>query len=108
MPRKPKLATPLNHFQKASVRCELCDRPNKRLTKHHLIPRAVHGKKRFIDQFGKAEMRHRGIMICTDCHHGIHDIIPDEKELAEHFCTKQLLLADERIKKHIAWVRKQK
>jgi hypothetical protein len=47
-------------------------------------------------------------MICKDCHAGIHDLIPDEKELADKYHTKELLLANEAIKKHIAWVRKQK
>jgi len=87
--------------------CEMCHR-ERPLTKHHLIPRAVHTKKRFINRFGKEEMKCRGVMICKLCHSGIHDIIPDEKELAENFNTKELLMADERIKKHVEWARKQK
>jgi hypothetical protein len=85
----------------------LCGRA-KRLTKHHLVPRAVHRKKRFVDRFGKKEMRQRGLMICRDCHVGIHDLIPDEKELADKYYTRELLLANEAIRKHVAWVRKQK
>jgi hypothetical protein len=88
-------------------RCELCDRP-KKLTKHHLVPRAVHTKKRYVNRFGKKEMRQRGLLICKDCHAGIHDLIPNEKELADQYHTKELLLANEAIKKHIAWVKKQK
>lgn len=88
-------------------RCELCGR-EKPLTKHHLIPRAVHSKKKFIQKFGKKEMQHRGLMLCKPCHNGIHDLIPDEKELAESYNTKELLLANEAIKKHVAWVKKQK
>lgn len=87
--------------------CELCGR-DKPLTKHHLIPRAVHSKKKFINLFGKEEMGKRGLMVCKVCHNGIHDLIPDEKELAESFNTKELLLADERIVKHVEWARKQK
>lgn len=93
---------------KEIVDCELCLRPDQLLTKHHLIPRAVHTKKKFINRFGKKEMRDRGIMICKLCHDGIHAIIPSEKELAESFNTKELLLADLRIAKHVAWVAKQK
>ena len=63
-------------------RCELCGR-DKRLTKHHLIPRGVHRKKRFVNRFGKKEMHRRSLMLCKECHSGIHDLIPDEKELAE-------------------------
>ena len=88
-------------------RCELCDR-RKKLTRHHLVPRAVHRKKRYVNRFGKKEMRKRGLMICKDCHNGIHDLIPNEKELADKYHTKELLLANEAIRKHIAWVKKQK
>lgn len=87
--------------------CELCHR-NRLLTKHHLIPRAVHTKKRFIRRHGKQEMRERGLMVCKECHDGIHDIIPDERELAENYTTKADLLANPKIRKHVAWVRKQK
>lgn len=88
--------------------CELCERENQKLTKHHLIPKAVHTKKKFIRRFGKKEMLERGIMICKLCHKGIHDIIPKEKDLAESYNTKALLMAHEGIAKHVAWVSKQK
>jgi hypothetical protein len=88
-------------------RCELCDR-QKKLTKHHLVPRAVHSKKRYVSRFGKKEMRQRGLMICKECHNGIHDLIPNEKDLADRYHTKELLLANEAIRKHISWVKKQK
>ena len=73
-----------------------------------MIPRGVHRKKRFVNQFGKKEMHKRSLMLCKDCHNGIHDLIPDEKELAEKYNTKELLLENEAIQKHVAWVRKQK
>lgn len=88
-------------------KCELCTREQP-LTEHHLIPRAVHGKKYFLKQFTKEEMAHRRIGVCRKCHKGIHRIIPDEKELARNFNTKEKLLADERILKHVRWVAKQK
>jgi len=87
--------------------CELCYR-HKKLTKHHLIPRAVHSKKRYVTRYGKKEMRGRALLICRDCHAGIHDLIPDEKVLAEKYHSKDLLLENEAVRKHIAWVRKQK
>lgn len=87
--------------------CELCQR-EKPLTEHHLIPRAVHGKKYFLKRFTKEDMTHRRISICRKYHKGIHRIIPDEKELAREFNTKALLLADERIQRHVAWVAKQR
>ena len=87
-------------------RCELCNR-SQRLSKHHLIPRALHTKKRFINRFGKEEMRNRGLQLCKLCHDGLHDIFT-EKELGWTYNTRELLLADERVRKHIRWARKQK
>jgi hypothetical protein len=87
--------------------CDLCGR-ERHLTKHHLIPRAVHRKKRYVNRFGKKDMGTRSLMICRECHNGIHDLIPDEKELADKFHTKELLLTNEAISKHIEWVKKQK
>ena len=88
-------------------RCELCGR-FKPLTKHHLIPRGVHRKKRFATRFGKKEMQQRSLMLCRECHAGIHDLISDERELAEKYNTRELLLAHEGISRHVEWVRKQK
>lgn len=104
MPRKKQDEGPRNPVVEA--RCELCGR-DKPLTKHHLIPRAVHGKKRFLKRYDKQEMRRRGIMLCRLCHGGIHDLY-SEKELAERFTTLAALLADERVQQHIKWARKRK
>ena len=87
--------------------CELCGREQP-LTEHHLIPKAVHTKKKFIRRFGKQEMKERKAMLCKLCHDGIHDLIEDEKELADSFNTTDLLIADERVHKHVEWVKKQK
>jgi hypothetical protein len=92
----------------SEAKCELCGRLGQKLTKHHLIPRAVHTKKRFVNKFGKKEMRSRTLMLCRLCHGGLHDLFPTEKELAEAFHTRELLLAHEAVQRHIAWVRKQK
>ena len=86
--------------------CELCQRETL-LTEHHLIPRAVHRKKQFQRKFDKEEMRHRKLLVCRKCHKGIHRIIPDEKELARDYNTKEALLENERIVKHVKWVAKQ-
>jgi hypothetical protein len=90
-----------------TAHCELCNR-EKPLTEHHLIPRAVHSKKRFLRKHGKKEMQGRKLMLCKLCHKGVHELIPDEKDLAESFNTKEALLADPRILEHVKWVRKQK
>ncbi len=87
--------------------CELCGR-HVPLTFHHLIPRAVHRKPRFQKRYTKQEMKDRGLWICNLCHGGIHNLIEDEKELAERYNTKELLLGHEGVARHITWVRKQK
>jgi hypothetical protein len=86
--------------------CELCGR-DKPLTFHHLIPKAVHGRRRFQRRHTKNELRSRGIYICRLCHSGIHDLL-SEQELAEKFATRETLLAHPAVAKHIAWVKKQK
>lgn len=93
--------------KKEDACCEMCGK-DRVLSKHHLIPCAVHKKGKFKKKYTKKEMQQRGIQVCKLCHHAIHDLIPDEKELAESFNTLELLLADARIKKHVKWSRKQK
>ena len=104
MPRKGK-----NYTERRTGpvgECELCGRTTA-LTAHHLIPRAVHKKNYFVKRFSREEMKTRLIDICRKCHKGIHRIVPDEKELARDFNTKELLLADDRIRRHVEWVAKQ-
>jgi hypothetical protein len=93
--------------RKRASTCELCGR-SVPLTFHHLVPRKVHKRTRFIKRHGKAEMRTIGLWICRLCHSGIHTILPNEKVLAESYYTKELLLAHEGIMRHVRWVRKQK
>ena len=88
------------------LRCQLCGRA-KPLTQHHLIPRYVHGKRRFTNRYTKQEMRSRRLLLCRECHGGLHQLF-SERELAEQFNTRQLLLADPRVQKMIRWARKQK
>jgi hypothetical protein len=88
--------------------CELCGRPGKLLTFHHLIPRGCHRRNRFRKRFSIDEMRSRGLWLCGACHGGIHDLIPDEKLLGWDYNTRELLLAHEGIRRHVDWARKQK
>ncbi|MBX3436904.1 MAG: hypothetical protein KF861_05400 [Planctomycetaceae bacterium] len=87
--------------------CDLCGRAVP-LTFHHLVPRGVHRRQRFVRRYGKDEMRAVGLWICRLCHSGIHKIIPNEKDLAESYYTKELLLGHEGVARHVAWVSKQK
>jgi hypothetical protein len=83
--------------------CELCGRPGRSLTFHHLIPRHCHRKRRFLKRFTIEEMRGRGLWLCADCHGGIHDLIPDEKELGWNYNTRELLLGHDAVRRHVEW-----
>jgi hypothetical protein len=88
--------------------CELCERSDRLLTFHHLIPRHCHRKKRFRRRFTLDEMRHQGLWLCKECHLGIHDLISDEKLLGWEYNTRDLLLSYAGVRKHVEWVRKKK
>jgi hypothetical protein len=89
-------------------RCQLCGRVTRRgTTEHHLIPRTCHSNKWFKKQFAREEMQ-QTIDVCGDCHHAIHGLIPDEKELGRTFNSLEKIVAHEGIAKYLAWVRKQK
>ena len=85
--------------------CEMCGR-RAALSFHHLIPRKVHRRKRFKKNFSRAQLA-GGINICQLCHRGVHKLY-DEMTLAMHLETKEKLVTDPAICKHVNWVRKQK
>lgn len=84
--------------------CGLCGRLTG-VSKHHLIPRACHKTKWFEKRYTKEEMGRRGVDVCRDCHHAIHNAVPKEKELGRHWNTVELLLTHPVIKKHVNWMR---
>ncbi|QDT37079.1 hypothetical protein [Stratiformator vulcanicus] len=89
-------------------RCGLCGRTGVRTTAHHLIPRAVHRKRRFRERYGLEEMRRRKVDLCRLCHRAVHELIPSERELAENYSTITALLRHADIARHVAWAGKQK
>jgi hypothetical protein len=87
-------------------KCALCEREACDITEHHLIPRTTHKIKRFKKKH-TVEAMHTTAPMCQPCHRAMHQFYT-EKELADSFYTIDLLLADEKIAKHVSWVRKQK
>lgn len=85
--------------------CPLCCRRTT-LTFHHLIPKKMHRRNYFKKNFTKPSLS-QGIAICRKCHTGIHRVY-SEMELAKHFYNIELLLRDETLQRHFAWVGKQK
>jgi hypothetical protein len=86
--------------------CELCQRGPMPLTFHHLIPSTLHKNAWFKKNFTRDEMQ-EGINICQLCHSGIHQLI-DEKVLGREYNTKDKLLMNEAVLKHVEWASKRK
>jgi uncharacterized protein YlaI len=87
-------------------KCGLCERL-KELTFHHFIPKTLHSNKYFRKMFSIEYMKTHGIDLCDDCHRQIHHFFT-EKELGKNYNTKEKLLSDERVRKFLRWVKKQK
>lgn len=84
--------------------CAMCAR-DMPLTRHHLIPRMHHKHGAYAKM--TSEHLNRCILICRPCHSAIHKL-EDEKTLAARFHTLQLLMADERIQKWVAYISKRR
>ena len=84
--------------------CQLCGSDEVH-SEHHLIPRHCHRKSWWKRKFTKEEMQ-QTILVCKMCHHSIHDLIPDEKELGRDFYTIEKLQSHPGIAKYLEWKRK--
>ena len=78
-----------------SESCPICRHEYARaeLTKHHLVPKSRRGNET--------------VLICRNCHRQIHALYT-EKELEREFGILETLLASEKLRPWIAWVRKRK
>ena len=87
--------------------CELCERNGLKLTEHHLIPKAVHRKQRYRRLYHREDMLTRKLLVCRPCHNAIHRCIPDEKDLAANYPTKEALLNNECLAKQVKYLARQ-
>lgn len=85
--------------------CGFCDRV-KELSFHHYIPKTLHKNKWFIKNFDKFYMRTHGVDLCKQCHKNIH-VFFTEKELGKYYNTKDKLLATDKVKNFLKWIKKQ-
>lgn len=85
--------------------CELCGRREVKLTRHHLIPRARHNKKRTQRHFSRGEMVGEIAMLCRACHSQVHRTF-DNHQLANHYHTVQRLKEHSEMDKFIKWIKK--
>ncbi|MDX1635679.1 MAG: hypothetical protein R3280_13640 [Marinobacter sp.] len=84
--------------------CELCCRPVARLTRHHLIPRHLHSKKRFQKLFSREDLITRTLWVCRPCHNAIHKAA-SEHELGLHFNTRERLLELAELRNFVDWLK---
>ncbi|MBP5981667.1 MAG: hypothetical protein KA748_15855 [Halomonas sp.] len=83
-------------------RCELCQR-QALLTKHHLIPRALHNKPRYRKRYSREERLTAILWLCHACHRHIHRLY-SERELADQFASRKALLASEEVRTFVEWL----
>lgn len=84
--------------------CQLCKRSGVAVTKHHLIPRSVHRRKRFRKLFDREDRLTRILWVCRPCHNAIHSA-RSEQELALHYNTREKLLTIAEVRDFVDWIR---
>lgn len=82
--------------------CELCGRLVERRTRHHLIPRSRHKKKRARRTFTRERMQDVALL-CPACHRQIHRTLT-EKELEREYNTIGTLRSQPEISKFVRWI----
>lgn len=82
--------------------CELCGRAAP-LTRHHLIPKALHDKPYIRKRYARNERITATLWVCRPCHDQIHKVF-GEKELALTYNSREALLADPRIRTFVDWL----
>lgn len=92
---------------KPSKPCELCAKNQGSLEFHHLIPKQLHSKGKFLRKYSKEYMRTHGINICRYCHKQLHWMY-DHHFLGENLNTKEAILQDSKFQKYLNWSKKQK
>lgn len=78
-------------------RCELCERDECRLYRHHLVPQS---RKNHSDEYGDIAQ------LCRDCHRKIHATW-DNKTIAEFYQTIGRVRSAPEIQTYLKWIRKQ-
>lgn len=86
--------------------CSTCRR-SVDLSFHHLIPKKMHSKRWVKEKHAEIDLIHYGIWVCNDCHKKIHRLF-DHQTLAAYYFTTDALLNNQKFKKFISWVSKQR
>lgn len=85
--------------------CELCGRAVRELTRHHLIPRSRHKKKRAKKVFDRREMEGRISLLCRPCHNNVHAVL-ENKDLEREYNTVDALAECPGVQRFTRWIQK--
>lgn len=66
----------------------------------------MHRRRRYQRRYSR-EVLGRGIYICRDCHDAIHRTYGEQK-LAEAYALPELIGSDPRLRRHFAWLSRQR
>jgi len=97
------LMNPSSRVPPKPPHCELCGRLIEVLTRHHLVPRTRHRKKRNQRLFSREDVRTRILWICRPCHDHIHDVL-SEKDMEAAYHSREALLAHPEIQRFVDWL----
>ncbi|TLD23869.1 hypothetical protein PspLS_06478 [Pyricularia sp. CBS 133598] len=95
-------AAPVKVARGQADECELCGRDWIHLTYHHLIPRMVHEKVLRRGWHREDELQNVA-WLCRACHNTVHRFASHE-DLARHYYTVDLLMAQDEIAAFAQWV----
>lgn len=83
--------------------CGFCRRHVASLTRHHLIPRSQHGRRRVRERFDREQRQSATLSLCRACHNHIHYLF-SEKRLALELNTAEKLLAEPEVCRFVQWL----
>ncbi|AZZ94184.1 hypothetical protein EUZ85_27075 [Hahella sp. KA22] len=83
--------------------CQLCRREVSSLTRHHLIPKTLHGKKNIRRQYDRDYLNKAIVWVCRSCHSFIHGL-KSESELAAHYNSLESLRALPEVQEFTQWL----
>ncbi|WP_019585907.1 hypothetical protein [Deinococcus apachensis] len=96
--RRPESNWPLPPREPAV--CALCERETPMLTEHHLVPKSQ-GRRQGVKVYELPT-----VMLCPACHKFLHRTFTNA-ELAGEYHSVDALLADDRVRRFVNWLRTQ-
>lgn len=84
--------------------CQLCKREVDNTTRHHLIPKTTHSKKRIKRDIAPENLRET-INVCSSCCSHIHAVI-SEKDMSLTYNTLESLENHPEVAKFLCWIKK--